>query len=414
MASADRPRRGASMPGMLVVTIDRLPAWILPAYGATWVSAPAIDGLAASGLLLDRLVATSLDPGRTLDAVMGGLPAELGAAGRGVRVVTDDATLAPCHGGPGVERVVVPAEIPSRRPRDAGRTALGGLFAAAHAALDAGPECLWVHATSLGRMWDAPREFHEPYVDADDPPPPSGMAVPAFAVDAGTDPDLLVGHRQMFAGQVSLLDRLLGGLLAAASGAGRGDWTVCLCGVRGLPLGLHGRMGPPADAAAERPFGESIHLPAILRSADGAMAGQRYGGIVVPADIGATLRDLAGLPAAHGTAGGSDARSLRGLLERWDHRRRDRAISAGAGGVAVTTDAWRWIGTDGKATQDGGLGTGRLHALPDDFFEMCDVADRCPAEAAALAHVAALAHAGRLDEAGSTPLGPAGGAAAAG
>ena len=48
--------------GLLVVTIDRLPAWMLPAWGATWVSAPAIDGLAARGLVFDRLLATSLDP----------------------------------------------------------------------------------------------------------------------------------------------------------------------------------------------------------------------------------------------------------------------------------------------------------------------------------------------------------------
>lgn len=400
-------------PRLLVVTIDRLPAWILPAYGATWVSTPALDGLAAAGLLLDRLVATSLDPERTLDAIVGGLPADVAAAGRGVVIATDDAALARRHAGPGVEVVVVPAGVPSRRPRDARRTALGGLFAAASAALDAGPGCLWIHATSLGRVWDAPQEFHEPYVDPDDPPPPAGMAVPAFAVDAGTDPDLLVGHRQMFAGQVSLLDRLLGAMMAALPGAGRGDWTVCLCGVRGLPLGIHGRMGPPDDAAVERPFGESIHLPAILRAADGAMAGQRYGGVVVPADIGATLRELAGLPPGGGAAAAADARSLCDLLARWEHRHRDRAISVGAGGVAVTTDAWRWIeGEEGNAPDAGGAG--RLHALPDDFFEMCDVADRCPAEAAALAHVAALARAGRLEEARAAPLAAGGSPPSAG
>lgn len=414
MASGDPSRRGPSRPGLLVVTVDRLPAWILPAWGSTWVSAPAIDGLAATGLVLDRLVATSLDPERTLDAIVGGLPADVAAAGRGVVIATDDAALARRHAGPGVETVVAPAEVPSRRPRDARRTALGGLFAAATAALEAGPECLWVHATSLGRVWDAPQEFHEPYVDPDDPPPPAGMAVPAFAVDADTDPDLLVGHRQLFAGQVSLLDRLLGALVAALPGAGRGDWTVCLCGVRGMPLGLHGHMGPPHDPAAERPSGESIHLPAILRPADGGMAGQRYGGIVVPADIGATLRELAAVPPARGAAVEADVRPLGDLLARWEHRRRDRAISVGAGGVAVTTDAWRWIEGEGETPPDGGGGAGRLHALPDDFFEMCDVSDRCPAEAAALGRVAALARAGRLEEACSAPLAAAGSPPSAG
>jgi arylsulfatase A-like enzyme len=45
--------------GILVVTIDRLPAWILPAYGSTWVSTPAIDNVAGGGLVFDRVIARS-------------------------------------------------------------------------------------------------------------------------------------------------------------------------------------------------------------------------------------------------------------------------------------------------------------------------------------------------------------------
>ena len=55
------------MPGpLLVVTIDRLPAWILPAYGATWVATPALDRLAARGVVFDGLVATSDEPGEAV------------------------------------------------------------------------------------------------------------------------------------------------------------------------------------------------------------------------------------------------------------------------------------------------------------------------------------------------------------
>ena len=47
------------MSGLLLVTVDRLPAWILPAYGTTWVSTPAIDALAASGMRFDRFYTTA-------------------------------------------------------------------------------------------------------------------------------------------------------------------------------------------------------------------------------------------------------------------------------------------------------------------------------------------------------------------
>ena len=51
---------------LLVVTIDRLPAWMLSAWGATWVATPALDSLAARGLVFDRLVTPSIDPRETI------------------------------------------------------------------------------------------------------------------------------------------------------------------------------------------------------------------------------------------------------------------------------------------------------------------------------------------------------------
>ena len=57
--------------GLIVVTIDRLPAWILPAYGATWVAMPRLDALAARGVVLDRVITPSTDPRRTLRDLAG-------------------------------------------------------------------------------------------------------------------------------------------------------------------------------------------------------------------------------------------------------------------------------------------------------------------------------------------------------
>ena len=81
-------------PRLLLVTVDRLPAWIVPAWGATWVSAPALDALAGRGVVFDRLIAPSLDPGQTLDALGGALVTAAARAGLRPTLVTDDAAFA--------------------------------------------------------------------------------------------------------------------------------------------------------------------------------------------------------------------------------------------------------------------------------------------------------------------------------
>lgn len=394
-------------PRLLLLTVDRLPAWILPAYGATWVSAPAIDRLAAEGLLLDRVIATSLDPRRTLAALAGGLLGAAEEAGLDPRLVTDDDALASRES----VAILVEAPVPRRRARDAAQTALGRLFAAARESVGHGHRLVWIHAGSLARVWDAPEAFDDPYVDPEDPAPPGGAAAPGLAVDADTDPDLVVGWRQRMAGQVSLLDRLLGELVSALPLDATEPWAIGLAGIRGMPLGLHGRVGSPDGADAEPPHAESIHLPTILVDPRRRMAGQRYPGLVTPADVGATIRDLLGLGAAPAEEDPADpGRSLGGLFVDWTRVERDRVVSDAEGSVSVMTSGWHWIGgaavearEPSRRAAEGGP-PGLLHAWPDDYFERCDVADRCPEVAAGLGRIAEAALSGRAGEARRMPL----------
>jgi arylsulfatase A-like enzyme len=386
--------------GMLVVTVDRLPAWMLPAFGATWVATPAIDALAARGLVFDRVITPAADSVATLhDLAFAG---ETGCAGgtggpspiqaaiaRGWKpvLVTDDAAaadqLAPC----GMEKVLVAAATKAAEAADDAATEVARLVDAAVDLLRAGGHRLvWCHVASLGVAWDAPRKHRERYVDPEDPPPPAGAGVPSFAVDADTDPDLLVGMRQVFAGQLSLLDAQLGRLFEFVAAA---DWTVLLAGVRGMPLGLHGwvGVGGPDDA-----HGELVHVPAILVDAGGRMAAQRFGGLVVPADLGATLAELvAGEPAGQpprDPAAPWRGASLAGLLRDWSAMPRDRVVVVAGNSVAIVTPSWHCLSTRGDAAPAGGRRV-RLFAKPDDFFECNDVADRCPAVTEPLADLLA-------------------------
>jgi hypothetical protein len=371
---------GGGSPRLLVVTIDRLPAWILPAYGSTWVSTPALDALAARGVTFDRLIATGDDDLATLRDL------GLAACAAEATVVTDAPHVAAAAGGGDVR--LVAAERAGAVAVDPACTNLSRLMAAAGAALAADRHPLvWVHAVSLGVAWDAPAEFREAYADPEDPPPYAGVDVPEMPVDADTDPDLVVGIRQAFAGQVTHLDACLGPLLEAAEGR-----QVLVAGVRGLGLGLHGRVGTGPLA----PFGELVHLPAILADAQGRMSAQRYGGLVVPSDLGATLAGPRGLPAATAAHAPAAGRSLAGLFAAWSMPARDRVVVAATHGAALVTPAWHLVAEAGRPP--------RLYPKPDDYFELCDVADRCPAVVEELGPLAEAAVAGDVGPGWETPL----------
>jgi len=390
MNRSDSPR------GILVVTIDRLPAWMLSATGCTWVAMPTTDRLAGRGLSCDRVIATGDDPVATLAALAAGaepacggqpswpLVAAAAAAGWNPVLVTDDERLAAAPpAAVTVRHVPVAAGLATQESID--RTNLGRLFRAASETLAAAAHRLvWCHASSLGTAWDAPLRYRERYLDPDDPPPPAGAAVAEFAVTADTDPDRVMGVRQVVAGQLTLLDECLGRLVAATEsprGTQGSEWTILVAGVRGLGLGLHGMVG----SGPLPPFSELVHLPAVLVDHRGRMAAQRYGGLLVPADLGGTLGQLVGIPATSEAAAAADprrGRDLDGLLDRWQGPDRDRVICRTPQGVAVATPAWHMVLPAGGPRP-------LLFAKPDDYFEVCDVADRCPDVAEELAGLAA-------------------------
>lgn len=376
---------------LLVVTIDRLPAWMLPAYGSTWVSMPGLDALAGRGVVLDGLIATADEPRQTLADLFGGPGWPLVAAMHPGVLVTDDAGLAEALAGVMDTRHVA-AVATAATAAAADDTNLARLFAAAAATAAAGRHRLvWCHAGSLAVAWDAPAEYREAHLDPDDPPPPAGAAVPDVVVAADTDPDLLVGLRHVFAGMLALLDQRLVQLVAAAEG-----WTILVAGVRGMPLGLHGRVGCGSIA----PYGEAVRMPAILVDAGGRMAGQRFGGLALPADVGTTLADLLAGRVSAADGEPHRGRSLAGLFADWTATTRDRVIVVGEQGTAVVTPGWHLI----LPTFGAGEPCPRLFAKPDDFFELCDVADRCPDVVDELRGVAEAAAAGDLERAWSMPL----------
>lgn len=394
--------------GVLLVTIDRLPAWIAGPWGATWMATPTLDLLAAQGITFDRVLTPATDPRRTAhDMFRGphGLASACAARGWPLTVLTDQpAITAAALADSAADVVVVPTSGTVAVARDEAGTNAARLFAAAAAAVSAGRHrAVWCHAGCLGSAWDAPDELRGMYVDPDDPPPPPGAAVPDITVTRDTDPDLIVGLRHVFAAQVTLLDRCLASLLRAVDerAARDGAWAILVVGLRGMPLGIHDRLGGRPDPDADDPpFGETVHVPAILVDPRRSMAAQRYGGLVTPADLAATLADLVAPQAVASVAGHpAEAESLRGLCDAWSVKPRDRVVIRGAGGDALATPGWHAVLRPG-----GDASRPLLFAKPDDFFETCDVADRERGVASELARALRRPEAGQPDPAWSEPL----------
>jgi len=367
--------------GALVVTIDRLPAWILPAYGSTWLATPALDRLASRGVVLDQLLGTHTRAAANIAALAGG-DGGLAATGTdrhgGWTVITDDPDALPARLAREAGRIEV--AIPGRRAvaDDPLATVLGRLATAAATAVRGGRRCVWCHATALGRVWDAPEGFRDAAFDPDDPPPRPGAGVPTLAVDDDTDPDVVSGIRQLFAGQVMLLDHCLAPLLDTVPAG----WCVLVAGVRGMALGIHRAVGPSDDDA---PFGEIVRLPALVVAADGSLAAQRCRRLAVPADVGTTMARLLGAVDAEGADPWDGCDLVRATVAR-SAPARDRVVIDGGRRAAVATAAWHLV--TGPADGDA-CPAPRLFAKPDDYFEISDVADRSPAIAEELAALVA-------------------------
>ena len=181
------------------------------------------------------------------------------------------------------------------------------------------------------------------------------------------------------------MDEWLGRLVTSVSARWQ-RFGMLLLGLRGLPLGLHGQVGVGSDEPA--PYTELSHLPAILVDPTDRQASQRFGGLLMPADLGVTVGEL--IVGVEGENRLSErlekipqgvGRSIQRLFGDdaglWRRGFRDRVCSVGGGGRALTVAGWSLVVPRDEQPQ--------LFLKPDDFFDLSDVADRSREVSEALA-----------------------------
>jgi len=391
---------------VICLAIDRLHVGYLGAYGNTWIRTPALDRLAAESFVLDR--ATIDSPALAIQyhslwlgrhALCHEHPAigrpslaeQFNVAGFHSVLVTDEPIVAEhALALQFSDRVVISSNarrVSADVAASTEETDAAQFFAAACEWLDSArsPFFLWLHTGTLGQIWDAPLEFRKQYTDEEDPAPRRWADVPNRLLPEKFDPDELLAMTHAYAGQVTLVDHLIGSFLEVLDEMGLSSTTLLIgFSPRGFPLGQHRRVGPCDEAI----YGELAHVPWMLRFPAGKRVTERCQSLVQPADLYATILDVCGLGPGGQVAGGKiaagEGRSLAPLVRGEAAWNFDRACIIGASrqrGIIVPAWSLRLSEYElqGAAVESATQQTrAELFAKPDDWFEVNEVSDRCP------------------------------------
>jgi arylsulfatase A-like enzyme len=377
---------------IVVLVVDRLHAGFLGCYGNAWLATPHFNQLASESFIFDQAFVDHPGLGELCRSWWTGthyierqsaggewptLAKRFGQAGYSTTCLTDEPVVTQHPLTADFDEVIpigtaAEGDRPPEMAESIEQTELSHFFATAAQLLDEPrePFFLWLHSRGLGAAWDAPDEFRRQYADEDEAEPPSLIEPPCRYLTDDDDPDELWRLAQAYAGQVTLVDECLGGLLEMLDAEQlAGDTAVVVLGARGFPLGRNRRLGGIDQAL----YSELLQTPLLMRLPSGLGAMGRSQSLVQTGDIAATLLELAGLPGERAISG----RSLLPIIRDDVQSVRDRICLAGASGErGFRTPAW-YLRLPGSRPERDEPPPPELYAKPDDRWETNDVAPRC-------------------------------------
>jgi arylsulfatase A-like enzyme len=375
---------------VLVLTVSGLHLNYLGAYGNDWVATPALDRLAAEGIVFDQHYADCPEsagarrswwsgrytfspmPERGESGESSALVELLRAQGITTCLVAGAATLR--SGAPGGWDHV---EIP---PLTEEGTALERSLEAIANALDRldGVEhwLLWAELADLFPPWEVPDEFLQRYFPQPEPDPEQPEEeppLPLIAPQLGPiDPsDVLTLERlqKTYAAGVTYLDAGLGLLREELETRGLLDaLDLYITADRGLPLGEHGILGD------QRPWlhDELIHVPLLVRLAGAAEAGRRIAALTQAVDLLPTLLHTLGIPSPPALHGHNLLALMRGEVEQVRRYASSSLRKGDAAEWALRTPEWGFLLplASESAAEPRGV---QLYVKPDDRWEVNNV-----------------------------------------
>jgi arylsulfatase A-like enzyme len=374
-------------PNILVVAIDGLRASALGAYGNTTFPTPNLDKFAAGSVLFDwcfaptsdlkinyRALSQSICPlrGEDFPATESSLIRQATAYGVHTTLVTDEAHFNPLMPAEDFNQCVQIASNRSWRPTAVSDTSLARLLITACKAIEAakvGPQLVWVHARGMYGPWDAPLELQQRLLEGEDHSPMVSLAPPDFRVTENDDPDTAFRCGTAYAAQVMVLDNCWEAIMEAVRGRTDDPWLIVLMGVRGFPLGEHGRIG----GADHRLYVEQMHVPWLIQFPDGQGGLERCGDLVSLLDLFPTLADwMRGCEVTSGQP--FDGNSVTSFLQGGIASSRDALIlGSSSANCGIRTPEWSF-----RFSRSGDVDIRELFVKPDDRWEANDIAALCP------------------------------------
>ena len=251
------------------------------------------------------------------------------------------------------------------------------------------PFFLWAHLSSLGNTWDAPEEYRSQYVEEGDLPalksaiPPCQPLIPDS--DGNFDPDEKLQLAQTYGGQLAVWETCLDALLGFLEESGlKEDTAVFILSTRGIGLGEHGQVGL-SDPTFHTEFSR---LSGFIRVPLPGWGLRRTHALVSYSDIQDALRTILSQNLqteeieelseenAETPKEPTERTVDRPVLPNWmtntNEPVRDRIVGRDGAQAVFQTRAWRYLYSLSKPEQ------GQLYAMPDDRWEINDIAEICP------------------------------------
>ncbi len=384
-----------------MIVVEGLGTGLVGAYGSSTAITPAIDSLAANGILLDQCFVDSQDLKQQLASLWTARHAMQSADrswslwqavlarendGWGARLLTDCEQVAQAadeYGCPSV--TLVEPTLLATPANDSSQCAVMAVFAAAVEELAVGdPGLIWIHSRGLRLPWDAPLEMRAKFVDPEDPLPPSEVGPPTLDVGPQTDPDWLVGWGQVAAAQCAVIDEALEALfqtVAARRDAAQWSWLLTTLG--GVPLGEHGRIG----SGRPQLFGEELHTATIIAPAPQLPIGLRRPELFQLPDVAASVAELLSIDVPAGHWGRSALQyGVAESPQRWPNEL-SLAMIAGEQQTWLRSPAWSALlpvvtnkneasSSDFLKTEPEKSQQDKLFVKPEDRWEVSEIADR--------------------------------------
>ncbi len=363
---------------VLCISIDGLHGGMIGALGNAWIQTPAMDELACRSLLFDRYRADSLQTETIFHSLWQtaeqslSLAERFGRAGGRTMLLTDDDEVF-FHAAADFEekhRLELPTRVEPAQEVDETQffRAMASVVQLLESADTPNPCFLWTHLRGFRGLWDFPHPYREQYRDEEDPEPYAGTAPPERTGErtVGLDPDEVQAVMEAYAGGITVLDDALAGLLDwFVDSRFAKDTVLVFLSTRGFSLGEHGRIG-----ANELLYGENIQLPLFLCFPDGFEAGFRHNTLFTPKCLCSLLAAV-----ADGEKFAEAKTKLQNEPETEDTLLR---LDGDHGEAALLTDEWFLRRAACAATGHEAERRYELYVKPDDYWEINDVADRCP------------------------------------